>query len=229
MKKDRLILMRHLEIKSLFCLILISLLFASIGFAQETVTTTTYYPSPYGAYERLDCEQLWLRKADRTSQKLAFNQDNSNILRVNQNQTFAYTRFDNPVTMDEGLSVGNPSLIVGDGDLVVQNDITLAGDLYAARVFVDDDIRIDDEVQMRYSGSEVKFLDQDDGHIKFNTSDGGYKGMLYRKWYGSGDYLCAPRYYAMPDPGACTYDVGSDKHLVCYNTTGYMLCIRNAD
>jgi len=228
MKKDRLTPMLQSKIKSPFCLILTSLLFASISFAQETVTTSTYYPSPYGAYERLDCEQLWLRKANHADQKLAFNQDNSNILRVNQNQTFSYTRFDNPVTMDEGLSVGNPSLIVGDGDLVVQNDITLAGDLYAARVFVDDDIRIDDEVQMRYSGSELKFLDQNDGHIKFNTSDGGYRGISYRKYYGNGDYLCAPRYYAFPDPGVCS-DPWGDRNYVCYDPTGYMFCIRNAD
>jgi len=227
MKKDRLIPMRHLEIKSLFCLILTSLLFASISFAQETVTTTTYYPSPYGIYGALHCEELWVRTSSYTNPRLAFMQGSSNVLRVNLNQTFAYTRFDGPVTMDEGLSVGNPSLIVGDGDLVVQNDITIAGDLYADRVFVDDDIRIDDEVQMRYSGSEVKFWDVDDGNMTFNTSTDGYVGISYRKYYNAGgDTKCSPRYYAIPDTSGWNYD-GTGYWF--YSDTGYMFCIRNAD
>jgi len=219
--------MLRVEIKSLFCLILISLLFASISFAAETLTITAYFPPPYGDFEELHCEDLYLRKSNHADAKKAFSQTSGSVLRINPSAEFTYTRFDNPVTMDEGLTVGFGTITTGAGYLKVQNDVTIGDDLFVDDVYIDDDIRIDDELQMRYSGSDIKFLNIA-GNVKFNTSD-GYKGISYRKYFNaSGDTLCATRYYAIPDPAGCNWPY-AQYNWVCYDPTGYMFCVRNSD
>jgi len=219
--------MLRVEIKSLFCLILTSLLFATISFAAETLTITAYFPPPYGDFEELHCEDLYLRKSNHADAKIAFSQNMSSALEINPSAQFTYTRFDNPVTMDEGLTVGYGTITTGAGYLRVQNDVTIGDDLFVDDVFVDDDIRIDDELQMRYAGSDIIFWNTG-GNVRFNTSD-GYKGISYRKYFNaSGDTLCAPRYYAYPDPGTCSDPIG-DINYVCWDPSDYMLCIRNSD